>query len=117
MRSIGLAVLVAGSLLLPGACATTTSVQSVQAPELHVHAQPMGPHGLEPADAETLFKRGLDFLEGGAWDDAALYFERLIREFPDDNHVILAHYNRGVAYIHLERGDEAVAAFDKYIAM
>src|SRR5262245_60434614 len=104
----------AAVVVVSTACATTApSVQSVQAPELHVSAQPIGPDGLDTYDAETLFKRGLDFLEGNAWDDAALYFERLIREFPDDKHVILAHYNRGVAYIHLERGDEAVAAFDK----
>ena len=44
-------------------------------------------------------------------------FERLIREFPDDRHVLLAHYNRAVCYIHLERGDEAVAAVDKYLEL
>ena len=101
-----------------GACATTqVAAQAVQGPELRVVAQPIGPDGLDVYDADTLFQRAIDFLEGGAWDDASLYFERLIREFPDDKHVILAHYNRGVAYIHLERGDEAVAAFDKYLAM
>lgn len=97
-------------------CATT-GPQTVEVPELRVVAQPIGPDGLEVYDAETLFQRALDLLDGNAWADAASYFERLIREFPDDRRVILAHYNRAVAYIHLERGDEAVAAVDKYLAM
>ena len=97
-------------------CATTTPPpQIVNAEELKVVAEPVGPDGLESYDARTLFLRGLDLLDGEAWGDAADYFEQLVREFPADEHVVLAHYNRGVAYIHLQRGDEAVAAFDAYL--
>lgn len=107
--------------LLPLGCATVSQgaaqERNIEVPELRVVAQPIGPDGLEVYDAETLFQRALDLLDGNAYADAALYFERLIREFPDDKRVILAHYNRGVAYIHLERGDEAVVAIDKYLAL
>lgn len=100
------------------ACATTApSTQTVALPEIRVVAEPIGPDGLEMYDAETLFQRALDLLDGGAWADAALYFERLIREFPDHSRVLLSHYNRAVCYIHLERGDEAVAAVDKYLEL
>jgi tetratricopeptide (TPR) repeat protein len=105
------------SLLLSAGCATTSQTQTVSVPELRVVSQPIGPDGLEVYDAETLFLRALDLLEGQAWSDAAGYFERLIREFPDDKRVVLAWYNLAVAYIHLERGDEAVAAVDRYMAL
>lgn len=107
--------------LLSAACATTgapvADVTPLKVPELRVVAEPVGPDALEVYDAETLFNRGLDLLDGGAWSDAADYFERLVREFPGDVHVVLAHYNRGVAYIHSGRGEEAVAAFDAYLAV
>lgn len=108
----GLATL---ALSLSVGCATTPT--HVEGPELKVLAEPVGPDGLETYDAESLFLRGLDLLEGDAWGDAADYFERLVREFPADSRVVLAHYNRGVAYIHLQRGDEAVAAFDAYLSL
>lgn len=95
-------------------CATTTPV--VEVPAVKVVAEPVGPDALEVYDAEALFLRGLDLLDGEAWADAADYFERLIREFPEDSRVVLAHYNRGVAYIHQQRGDEAVVAFDVYLS-
>jgi tetratricopeptide (TPR) repeat protein len=101
-------------------CATTTSPAPVPAvvaaPTVRVAPEPSGPDALETYDAEALLVRGLDLLEGEAWSEAADYFERLIREFPADERANLAQYNRGVAYIHLGRGDEAVAAFDAYLA-
>jgi tetratricopeptide (TPR) repeat protein len=116
----GSALLALAALSLASACATTSTTAPpptpVTAPELKIVAEPVGPDALEAYDAETLLLRGLDLLEGGAWSDAADYFERLVREFPADARVTLAHYNRGVAYIHLGRGDEAVAAFDAYLA-
>ena len=109
------------ALTLSLSCATVAGSSEhgrrIELPELRVVAQPIGPDGLEVYDAETLFQRALDFLDGDAYADAAWYFERLIREFPEDRRVPLAHYNRAVAYIHLERGDEAVVAIDKYLAM
>jgi tetratricopeptide (TPR) repeat protein len=113
--------------LISSACATTTSSQArtgsqeprapeVVVPVVHVAPEPAGPDALETYDAEALLVRGLDLLSGEAWAEAADYFERLIREFPSDERALLAQYNRGVAYIHLERGDEAVAAFDAYLA-
>ena len=105
------------AIALVSACATTSSVAPVAIPELRVVAEPVGPDALEVYDAETLFARGLDLLDGGAWADAADYFERLIREFPADGNVLLAHYNRGIAYIHSGRGDDAVHAFDAYLAL
>lgn len=111
-------VALAAAVALPAGCATTApQTQSIAGTEMRVVAEPIGPDGLEVYDAETLFLRALDLLEGEAWSDAAGYFERLIREFPDDRRVVLAHYNLAVAYIHLERGDEAVAAVDKYLAL
>lgn len=114
---IPLALPLALSLVGAASCATTPVPPPtvIDAAELKVVAEPVGPDGLESYDARTLFLRGLDLLDGEAWADAADYFERLIREFPTDAHVVLAHYNRGVAYIHLSRGDEAVAAFDAYL--
>lgn len=109
-------VVCAGASSVFVGCATAPARPVViDAPELKVVAEPIGKDGLETYDAETLFLRGLDLLEGDAWSDAADYFERLVREFPGDSRVVLAHYNRGVAYIHLGRGDEAVAAFDAYL--
>lgn len=104
-------------LALAGACATAQVRQeeTIHVPEMRVATKPIGPDGLEVYDAETLFKRALDLLDGEAWSDAAGYFERLTREFPDDRRVPLAYYNLAVAYIHLERGDEAVAAVDHYL--
>jgi tetratricopeptide (TPR) repeat protein len=115
-RASGVVVLAAA-----GGCATTSTATlptppAVVAPAVHVAAEPTGPDALESYDAETLLARGLDLLEGEAWSDAADYFERLIREFPADERAVLAQYNRGVAYIHLNRGEEAVAAFDAYLA-
>jgi tetratricopeptide (TPR) repeat protein len=110
------ALVFVASLPVMTACATMHA-RTVEGPEMRIVAQPIGPDGLEVYDAETLFQRALDLLDGHAYADAALYFERLIREFPDDKRVILAHYNRGVTYIHLDRGDEAVTAFDTYLAL
>lgn len=105
------------ALAVLSACASTPpAVMVVDAPPLRVVAEPVGPDGLESYDAETLFLRALDLLEGDAWADAADYFARLIREFPDDSHVVLAHYNLGVAFIHLGKGNDAVSAFDSYLA-
>jgi len=98
-------------------CATAPKPVTASVPELRIVAEPVGPDALEVYDAEMLFVRGLDLLDGGAWADAADYFERLVREFPDDGHVLLGHYNRGLAYIHLGKGEEAVGAFDAYLAM
>jgi tetratricopeptide (TPR) repeat protein len=86
-------------------------------PEVHVVGTPVGPDALESYDADRLWKRGLDLLDGDSWAEAASYFERLLREFPDDGHVLLAHYNLGVAYIHLEKGNEAVTEFDTYLKL
>lgn len=98
-------------------CAASSEQRRVDVPELHVIANPKGPDALDVYDAEILFARGIDLLDGGAYADAAPYFERLIREFPTDTRVVLAHYNRGVCYIHLERGDEAVKAIDDYLTL
>lgn len=118
MRRSALPLVLACASLASLACATTApATHNVAVPEVRVVAEPIGPDGLEMYDAETLFHRALDLLDGGAWADAALYFERLVREFPDDKRVLLAHYNRAVCYIHLERGDEAVAAVDKYLEL
>ncbi len=118
MRRSALPLALAAATLASLACATAPpATRNVALPELRVVAEPIGPDGLEVYDAETLFQRALDLLDGGAWADAALYFERLIREFPGDKRVLLAHYNRAVCYIHLERGDEAVAAVDKYLEL
>ncbi len=96
--------------------AASAVVPSVELPTVRVSAEPTGPDALETYDAEALFVRGLDLLSGEAWLDAAGYFERLLREFPADERAVLAEYNRGVAYIHLGRGEDAVAAFDAYLA-
>jgi pentatricopeptide repeat protein len=103
---------------LTGACATTTTKATtpVDLPTLRIVAEPVGPDALEVYDAQILFDRGMDLLDGGAWVDAIDYFDRLIREFPGDLLVVLAHYNRGVALIHAGRGDDAVVAFDAYLA-
>ncbi len=111
-------VITLASLPLGGGCATTTATANtvpVDVPELRVVAEPVGPDALEVYDAQTLFDRGMDLLDGGAWVDAIDYFDRLIREFPGDLLVVLAHYNRGVALIHAGRGDDAVVAFDTYL--
>lgn len=118
MRHPALFLAISCAGIAPLGCATALpATQTVALPDVRVVAEPIGPDGLEMYDAETLFQRALDLLDGGAWADAALYFERLIREFPDDKHVLLAHYNRAVCYIHLERGEEAVAAIDKYLEL
>ena len=119
MRVIRLCSVVSSFVLVASAlgCATTGTPVVASVPELRIVAEPVGPDALEVYDAETLFVRGLDLLDGGAWADAVDYFERLVREFPDDGHVLLGHYNRGLAYIQLGNGDKAVSAFDAYLAM
>ncbi|MBM4281875.1 MAG: hypothetical protein FJ137_14340 [Deltaproteobacteria bacterium] len=115
-------LLAALTLALAPGCVTTTTAPAaaapvvVAAPVVRIATEPAGPDALETYDAEALLIRGLDLLSGEAWAEAADYFERLIREFPGDERAVLAQYNRGVAYIHLERGEEAVAAFDAYLA-
>jgi hypothetical protein len=121
-RSPARTALAALALAGVAGCATTSSpapaapVVDAAPVAAAVAVEPAGPDALETYDAEALLLRGLDLLEGEAWSEAADYFERLIREFPGDERAVLAHYNRGVAYIHLNRGDEAVAAFDAYLA-
>jgi tetratricopeptide (TPR) repeat protein len=98
-------------------CATTATNAPTAELVTKVTPAAAGPDGLDVYDAGMLLARGLDLLQGGAPADAAPYFERLIREFPNDENVILAHYNRGLAYLRLQRGEEALAAFDAYNAM
>lgn len=109
-------LLLAAVVVAASSCATTSSPPVATLEPVRVVAEPVGPDALEFYDAETLFVRGLDLLDGGAYADAADYFARLIREFPDDGHVLLAQYNLGLAYINLGKGDDAVVAFDAYLA-
>ena len=69
------------------ACATTG--EKVHFEETRVVAEPVGPDALEVYDAETLFARGLDLMRGGAVSEAALYFERVLKECP--TLVLLSH--------------------------
>lgn len=114
---------------LAAACATQQTVERVDLPTMKIVAgapgvvqgETGGPDALEAYDARTLFARGLDLLQGEQWSDAAPYFERLLKEFPDDASStpelrLLAHYNRGVAYVHLEDCSRALEAFDTYLA-
>jgi hypothetical protein len=117
MRIASALVLLCATAAAVGCATAAPSVQTVSGSEVHVVGQPIGPDGLDAYDAETLFGRAIDFLEGQQWADCAQYFERFLREFPDDKRVVLVHYNLAVAYIHLERGDEAVHEIDKYLAM
>src|SRR5687767_2384841 len=113
-----LALSLAISSTTAAGCVTANpTTNKVVLPDLKIVAHPTGPDALEVYDAETLFKRGLDLLEGEAWAEAAAYFERIITEFPDDSHVVLAHYNRGVCYLRMEDGPRALAAFEAYMAL
>jgi tetratricopeptide (TPR) repeat protein len=116
MRVIRFCLPMVGLVVAASGCATVAAPPVAVVPEMHVVAEPVGPDALEVYDAETLFKRGLDLLDGGAYVDAADYFARLVREFPDDPHALLGHYNLGLCYINLERGNEALASFDAYLA-
>ncbi len=77
---------------------------------------PDTPDALEFYDAETLFKRGQEFLEGRYYTDARTYFQKLLDEFPESSYAHDAHYNLGIAL--LESGDaaNALSHFDAYLA-
>lgn len=102
-------------LPLSGCQTTSAAKEEVTLPPVKIVAEPTGPDGLEIYDAETLFQRGLDLIEGGAYKDAATYFERLIAEFPASARVRLAHFNRGECYLALQKGDLALEAFNAFM--
>lgn len=104
------------STLSTTACQTTAAAkEEVTLPPVKIVAEPTGPDGLEVYDAETLFQRGLDLIDGGAYADAAGYFERLIDEFPASSRVRLAHFNRGECYLAMKKGTPALEAFNAFL--
>lgn len=90
--------------------------QHVDMEPAKVVAKPATPDALSVYDAETLYNRGMEFLDGRYYADARLYFQRVLDEFPDSSFVHGAHYNLGVAL--MEGGDPASALmhFDAYLA-
>jgi tetratricopeptide (TPR) repeat protein len=98
-------------------CATTRAPagQHIRLEPVKVVAEPTGPDALEVYDAEILFKRGTDLISGNAHAEAAPYFQRILDEFPESTYVLLATYNLGMCHLELQRGEEALAAFDAYL--
>lgn len=62
------------------------------------------------------FAIGLDAERRGQWAAAAAEFERIIALHPDEPQFSTAHYDAGIAYAHLQRLDDAAAAFRAAIA-
>ncbi|MEW5850817.1 MAG: tetratricopeptide repeat protein [Myxococcota bacterium] len=125
------ALLVVVLSAFPVGCATSQSASKPAPPPPAQPAPPKEPVKLEPIkvvaktdtpdalsvyDAETLFNRGIEFLDGRQYVEARQYFQKLLDEFPDSSYVNAAHYNLGVAL--MESGDptSALPHFDAFLA-
>jgi tetratricopeptide (TPR) repeat protein len=125
MRWMPLRLVALGVVLTTG-CASQKAAQkpAPREPEKTVKLEPVKvvanqpdtPDALEFYDAETLFKRGQEFLDSRYYTDARKYFQKLLDEFPDSAYAHDTHYNLGVAL--LESGDAASALghFETYLS-
>jgi|GEM_PF-875863 len=134
LRPLSEAVAALGVVVSVGGCAhnaqtdaTAEALRQERAPvaagdqvdmeEVRIVKPGSGPGGLDSYDAKTLFERGQDLLQGQAYQEAAPYFERVVREFPKSIYVRGAHFSRGLCYLHTQRGQRALNAFDTFLAL
>lgn len=108
----------AGLLLLFGsaACATTAASrgsgpEKVRMEPVVVHAATDPLTGLEGYDARQLLELGNEEFDKTAYDRALKLYDKLVEEFPDSEHVVLAQYNSGLCYEKLEEHEEAAKRF------
>jgi len=110
-----IAVGVVGAL---AGCATGQAEKRVEykfAP-ITVVSGPQLPDALDSYDDETLFKRGVELLDASANEEAILYFERLLGQYPQSKYFKPSLYNLGAALSNLHRCELAIERFDAYLA-
>ncbi|MBN2358430.1 MAG: hypothetical protein JXR83_03195 [Deltaproteobacteria bacterium] len=99
-------------------CATAQADKRIEykfAP-ITVVAGPQLPDALDQYDDETLFQRGVELLDAAANEEAILYFERLLGQFPESRYCKPSLYNLGAALSNLHRCEQAIERFDAYLA-
>ncbi len=102
--------------VLAAGCATPA--QKVDFETKTFRAEPKGDDGFEVYDAEDLLARADDLFDGELYEEAAGYYERLIREFPDAGaEVARAHFSAAEAYLRIEDGPRALHHADAFLGM
>lgn len=108
-----ISILIALSLLLLSACATTQNVaDGGNLPTEEVTLDPMlikkGPEGESlTIDVDELFARAYENFQARRFEDSAQDYELVIRYFPDSRFYLPALYNAGLTYEKLERYQDA----------
>jgi tetratricopeptide (TPR) repeat protein len=105
-------------LFIFASCATLKNQQTeYKFKPITVVATPNLPDALEGYDEATLFERGVELLDAAANEEAILYFERLLGQYPESRFAKPSYYNLGVAFSNLHRCEEALEQFGFYIDM
>lgn len=117
---LGLGFLIA----LVGAGCATTSAQRTDATNgpNKVHMEPVVVHaaqdpltGLDGYDAKQLLEVGNQQFDQEAFDRALAVYDKLLAEFPQSEHVVLALYNTGLCYERLEEPEQALLRYQRLI--
>ncbi len=102
------------------ACATTAVTKDpgplrVQMAPVVVKAQVDPLTGLDGYDAQQLLDFGSTEFDKAAFDRAVKFYDKLIAEFPESEHVLIALYNTGLCYERLEEPEQAVLRYQRVI--
>lgn len=107
------------SIMLGAGCATTGASRS--GPD-RVHMEPVVVHaaadpltGLDGYDAKQLLDLGNDEFEKTAYDRALKFYDKLVDEFPESEHAVLALYNTGLCFERLEEHEQAALRYQRVI--
>ena len=97
-------------------CTHSPSMERVNMETLRIVNRPDTLDGLDVYDAEALWKRGLDLVEGGRFAEALRYYERILKEFPESTYVRPARFQQAHCFVELQDGAAALKAIDAYLA-
>lgn len=96
-------------------CVAHSAPTHIEADPLRVIADNAAYDLFEVYDANALFVRGLELMEGGVHNEALSYFIRVQEEFPESTLLVPAWFNRALCHLALEQGEEALSAIDVYL--
>ena len=82
---------------------------------LRIVDRPGAMDGLDVYDAEALWKRGADLVDGGRHAEALLYYERILREFPTSSYARAAQFQKAHCLVEQQDGAAALQAIDAYL--
>lgn len=74
------------------------------------------PAAAKPDSAEACYADGASFQNNGAYDLAIEQWKKFLEQYPEDGHVIEAHYNLGTCLLQLQRFPEAIESLQRALA-